>query len=170
MIETFYGYPITSDESLAILHLLIASLYQFDHFLDFGKELRLLACSAPKHAQTPNYFNDKIYIFNSALGQRSIPIGFTNDKYFTQMEIFLCFQTLHAKSSNNYTIMLVKLTETFDENIVKTLFDEIHELGPNHAIQALYLKYRPSVTKTLSNRTRVVKVLGAMIGFRGELK
>ena len=66
--------------------------------------------------------------------------------------------------------MLVKITEVSGENSVKTLFDEVHGLGAEHSIKALYVKHRSSVTKTLSSRTKVIKVLGAMITFRGELK
>ena len=134
--------------------------HQFDEQLEFGKELRFTSISAPNKPKIPNFFSDKLILINAFLGHRTLPFEYTDDKFFEKCDVFICSETLHSKSLHNFSLFVIKLTEITSETQV--FLDEIFQLGNDDVIRSLYVKHRHFVTKSLSAKTRITRILGIL--------
>ena len=104
------------------------------------------------------------------MGQRIFPIGYAEDRFFEKCDIYIFCETLHSKSVYNFSLVIIKLAEIAGEEQVELFLDEKIRLENDEVMKSLFVKYRHCVTKSISAKTRITRVLGCIFWFKGNLK
>ena len=99
--------------------MLMSAYHMFDKRIEFGRESRLTSISDPISPKIGSVYQDKLIILPTYLGQRDLPIGFNSQRYFGNMDIYIVFESLHCKSQNNFSLLLIKLAEVSFPRLVR---------------------------------------------------